>query len=219
MLQQCLCIYAYTGRSNMIYWINIDQIWSFIINFATKLQQNHTQAFDQRTLRNNYLADGLFNLCPFISSTFLSSEPEASGDGRGAESSDLFFCTSFPISGWNLRNEAHAIASWTMPSCHRNAANTARMQWDTEGAIASWATSGAFAFGDTLPCDWLLHAVFSFADGDVARSRFDRRFLLRSFLVAFWKLDALNSHSNTDPNNIMPKTVVDTDNWIIIETA
>jgi len=32
------------------------------------------------------------------------------------------FGKSFGNVGWNLRKEAHAMASWTIPSCHRNAA-------------------------------------------------------------------------------------------------
>lgn len=30
------------------------------------------------------------------------------------------------MAGLNFKNEAHAIASWTKPSCQTNAANTAR---------------------------------------------------------------------------------------------
>ena len=41
-------------------------------------------------------------------------------------------------SGWNLRKEAQAMASWTMPSCHMKAANTARRHSATEGDSA-WA--------------------------------------------------------------------------------
>ena len=39
-------------------------------------------------------------------------------------------------SGWNLRKEAQAMASWTMPSCHMKAANTARRHSATEGDSA-----------------------------------------------------------------------------------
>lgn len=40
---------------------------------------------------------------------------------------------SFVKSGWNFKNEAQAIPSWTIPSCHMKAANTARMHSATDG--------------------------------------------------------------------------------------
>lgn len=44
-------------------------------------------------------------------------------------------------SGLNLRKEEQAIASWTIPSCHKNAAKTARAHSATEGDMACLAGS------------------------------------------------------------------------------
>lgn len=44
---------------------------------------------------------------------------------------------SFVRSGWNLRKEAQAMASWTIPSCHMNAAKTARRHSAAAGESAS----------------------------------------------------------------------------------
>ena len=49
---------------------------------------------------------------------------------------EIDFC-SFVNTGWNFRKEAQAIASWTIPSCHTKAANTALMHSARDGDIAS----------------------------------------------------------------------------------
>ena len=46
--------------------------------------------------------------------------------------------SSFTRFGWNFRKDAQAMASCTIPSCHMNAANTARMHCATEGDMASF---------------------------------------------------------------------------------
>lgn len=76
--------------------------------------------------------------------------------------------------GWNFKKEAHAIASWTMPSCHRNAAKTALKLSATDGEIA--CLTGSFWGIVTLE---VVGSCWRFA-GEMAR--FD---CLLSFLVNF----------------------------------
>lgn len=62
----------------------------------------------------------------------------------------MFSLSFLEILGWNFRNDAHAMASWTKPSCHRKAENTARSVSAIDGERARLGNSLDSIFSDLL---------------------------------------------------------------------
>lgn len=94
------------------------------------------------------------------------------------EASALILGISLGKLGWNLRNDAHAMASWTIPSCHMKEAKTARIHSATVGDIASLTASRTRSPGREPDRD-LEVGVLSVA-GEEARSLLLRSVLPRS---------------------------------------
>ena len=111
--------------------------------------------------------------------------PDIANDLSWSSLQGLLLGATFGRFGWNLRKEAQAMASWTIPSCHIKAANTALRAWATEGDIAS--LTGSFGPGREPDRDLGVPGIppLSLGTGDTALSRLVLSTLLLSLRLVF----------------------------------